>query len=685
MNKKREDVKITSKIEKSKNLLNKKILSNSNKKSNKLKIGKKKEKKIPIEKFEFILEDSNKNQKKMQYLNIYYKAKLKKSKKIKNENESQIIKGKKMYYIKKKYLKGKQTQENKEDISHKMSLYSIKYFNKIDNKKISHKSLSSNNKDIINMESNFMKLCKEANIYTSNANYIKNKKMLLFDKFNYDNNKYIPDRAKLFDITRIPNVPYKNSFIYKTTKFRAGHFISNNNSKNRSENLGGNSFLNNTSLFDTSKKNQYKNCLQFLNFSNSLITPSFIDNSFQNRKRYSPSDTLYKQLMGKKNETLELFLKSNFSKKEKNKDNEKEKCEEKKDDNKVKDDSFLYSFYKDINNKIKIKDISNMKKLYYKQIVKNNSDLNGYSSLLSKKKNSWGFPLSFSKIFSGNIIFDNKSQKERYEKISESFYNLKELMNDFIKEGKLNELDYIYEYCVSKNIDKKYLTITNLNNFYNFLHEKKLSLDLSKTLKENIILALEFDKNKFKNKKKGEEKRASNIYTNKINLKSNEKRRNKNKNKEEIDLKPLMIDFERQNKVNNQEYFCMNDRIIIRNELKKELDSIKNEVINKQKIMQNFQKKEKNDSNVSITYENNKKNKKIEEKVFDSNERLYYTWYKNNLYNINNFVKKAKLTELYFYNRAKEKIKQKDIEKEYFHSYRQKSKNKNVRKKNDEE
>jgi hypothetical protein len=134
-----------------------------------------------------------------------------------------------------------------------------------------------------------------------------------------------------------------------------------------------------------------------------------------------------------------------------------------------------------------------------------------------------------------------------------------------------------------------------------------------------------------------------------------------------------MIDFERQNKVNNQEYFCMSDGIIIRNELKKELDSIKNEVINKQKIMQNFQKKEKNESNVSITSENNKKNKKIEEKVFDSNERLYYTWYKNNSYNINNFVKKAKLTELYFYNRAKERIKQNVVENEYFHSYRQKS------------
>lgn len=74
-----------------------------------------------------------------------------------------------------------------------------------------------------------------------------------------------------------------------------------------------------------------------------------------------------------------------------------------------------------------------MKKLYYKQIINNNDDLNGYSPLLSKKKNDWGQPLSFPKIFSSNIVFDNRSQKERYEKISESFYNLKGLIDDYKK------------------------------------------------------------------------------------------------------------------------------------------------------------------------------------------------------------------------------------------------------------
>ena len=326
----------------------------------------------------------------------------------------------------------------------------------------------------------------------------------------------------------------------------------------------------------------------------------------------------------------------------------------------------MQSFYKGSKDKAKKSNIDN---LYYKQIGKNNNELNGYSPLSSKKKNNWGQPLSFPKIFSSNIIFDNRSQKERYEKISESFYNLKELMEDFKKEGKLNELDYIYEYVLSKNIDKKYLTINNLNNFYNFLQEKKMPLDLTKSVKENIILALEFDKNKNKVKKIKPIKSDKNIFMKKLNIKNFSKIRYKNKNNEETkELKPLMIDLERQNKINNQKDFAMSDRITIRNELKKELDQIKNDVINKQKIIQSIQNT--NYENRGYYKEKEKETedfKKIEERVFESNERLYYTWYKNkNSSNINNFVKRAKLTELYFYNRNNQKIKQNDIEQEFY-------------------
>ena len=356
--------------------------------------------------------------------------------------------------------------------------------------------------------------------------------------------------------------------------------------------------------------------------------------------------------MEKKNETFEFYFKKGL-------DKEKES----------KDENLIQLFYKGSEDNSKKNKKLNIKNLYYKQIARNNNELNGYSPLLSKKKNNWGQPLSFPKIFSSNIIFDNRSQKERYEKISESFYSLKELMDDFKKEGNLNELDYIYEYVLSKNIDKNYLTINNLNNFYNFLQEKKLPLDLTKSVKENIILALQFEKNKNKSKKMKSIKGNKNLFMKKLNVKNLSKIRYINKyNEDNKELKPLIIDLERQNKINNQKDFAMSDRIEIRNELKKELEQIKNDIINKQKIIQNIQNNNyenrgKNEGKESKTMENFKK---IKERVFESNERLYYTWYKNkNSSNINNFVKRAKLTELYFYNRNNQKIRQNDIEKEF--------------------
>ena len=43
--------------------------------------------------------------------------------------------------------------------------------------------------------------------------------------------------------------------------------------------------------------------------------------------------------------------------------------------------------------------------------------------------------------------------------------------------------------------------------------------------------------------------------------------------------------------------------------------------------------------------------------TFDSNERLYYSWYRDKKKgDINNFVKKVKLTEFIMYNKTKEKI-----------------------------
>ena len=140
---------------------------------------------------------------------------------------------KRIFNIRKKYsnINNKPIKENNNASFKRIYPLTYKNIQNLNKEKLMHKSQSNptfNASQEMNMESNFMKLSNEANIYTSNANYIQNKKILLFDKYNYDNNLYVPDRAKLFDMTRMPKMPKKNSFVYKTTKFRAGHLINGN-------------------------------------------------------------------------------------------------------------------------------------------------------------------------------------------------------------------------------------------------------------------------------------------------------------------------------------------------------------------------------------------------------------------------------------------------------------------------
>ena len=57
--------------------------------------------------------------------------------------------------------------------------------------------------------------------------------------------------------------------------------------------------------------------------------------------------------------------------------------------------------------------------------------------------------------------------------------------------------------------------------------------------------------------------------------------------------------------------------------------------------------------------EKNEGKRKVNNKynLYNFNERLYYTWYKNNnIGDIKNYKKKTKLTEYIIYNRTKERI-----------------------------
>ena len=647
--------------------------------------------KFAVENVEFIMEESSQVSPRKHIIKHIYKEKdnalnaiskeinkKQNHKKIKNQKSSTIYPiQKKIYNVIKKYINGKpQKDKDKENINinayKKADPISYKNIQSSNKEKIMHKSQSNptiNKPQEMNMESNFMKLSKDANIYTSNAQYIQNKKVLLFDKFNYDNNEYIPDRAKLFDMTRMPKIAKKDSFVFKTTKFRVGHFI-NNKKDNNVYDSGIKNEFSNRSLLDFNYRNVdiNKNNLSYneYNSQTSLIRNpeklttqnSYIDNSYQKFKRHPPSDTFYKELMSKKNETYEQYFKS--PNKEKEKEKEKEiNIEEYADSNLINVDvndkemqGFLQPYYK--NKTIKKK--PEVKRLYYKQMLKSNkNELNGYSVLLSKKKNNMGQPLYFPKIFSSNINFDNYSQKERFEKISESFAGLKNLIENFKKKGELDELDFIYDYALSKNIDKNILTIKNLNNFYNFLHEKQMPLDSKKSLKENIILALNYDANLInyeeKNKKLKLKLNNKDKVSNRIFIEAKSVK-NKKKINDRKEVK-LMLDLNLQKRVSTKDSFSVDNKINTRDELKKEIENIKNEVLNKQKIIENV----RNINDKTKNYE----------KVFDSNERLYYTWFKNQqAKDINNYRKKSKLTELYYYNKTKEEIIKNDMEQKYF-------------------
>ena len=574
--------------------------------------------------------------------------------------------------------KSKKKKELDTQPTPRTSPYNFKYFCNTANKKSINQALSDKNKtEKKELESNFIKLSKEANMYTSNAEYITNKKLLLFNKYNFENNKYIPNRAKLFDMTSIPKIKTKINILYKTTKFRGGkmYFFDNKNPPKINDILESNNnknypnhkkplYLRDLEKYET-KKEQF--------FSNNGTQTKFIDNTFQKRKRYPPSNSLYRELMNKKNEIYDNFV---------NIITEGEEYYRPL----INKQLFSAKYDEDENAKKKIK----------------NEDLNGFTNLFSKKKNDGLIPITYPLVCAHMINHDSMSQRARYENIMESFIRLRSMIENDKAFGKFNEKKYIREFLSNKNIDKTYLNEKNYENFSNFLKLKKMPIDINKTLKENIIVALNYDE--FENKILNSDDNDNNND----NLEKNESKKNNLNNKQipstktriisnESNIfknKPLEFDIPRQKKLLDSGNY-RND-IELRDSLQKELEIIENEVEDKQNKIKNiednlgllpfesdyyykqnlnkknFNKEKKKDLRLisqkeyyKTTEEQKKTKKKINKNynLYDFNERLYYTWYKNqNIGDIKHYKKQSKLTEYIIYNRTKEKIIDEKIE-----------------------
>ena len=546
------------------------------------------------------------------------------------------------------------------------SPYNFKYFCNTANKKSINQALSNKSQKTENkvLESNFIKLSKDANIYTSNATYITNKKMLLFDKYDFENNKYKPNRAKLFDMTAIPKSKNQiGNTLYKTTKFRGGKmfFFDNKTAPKILDEISDNDLNNKKPLYLRDLQRHETKMEEKMNEKQKII--KYVDNSFQKHKRYPPSNSLYKELMNKKNEIYDNFMQRLES----------------GQDNIAPYIPSPISFPTGINDEEeKIKKVKN-------------ENLNGYSVLFSKKKNDGKIPITFPLICSNMIDCDSISQRARYENIMEAFIKLKSMIENDKNQGKFNERQYIIEFVSNKNIDKENLTEENLGNFSNFLNRKVLPIDTNKTLKENILIALNYNGEELDESNNNNLNNNTNIEQKSI---SNDKKPSFNKNQiiltetNIFNKKPLEYDIPRQKKLLSEENF-KND-YQLKNSLEKELEIIEDELENKQdkinKVEANlnllpfesdyyykhYLSLKKNKKEVKkdlrlisqkefnrVNMEKNEGKRKVNNKynLYNFNERLYYTWYKNNnIGDIKNYKKKTKLTEYIIYNRTKERI-----------------------------
>lgn len=110
--------------------------------------------------------------------------------------------------------------------------------NKNLSKSLSTYKMSTVDKEKKNMESNFFRIKNDSNMYTANAGYITNKKMLIIDKNSYDNDIYKPDRLGMFDMTDLSSDPrIKKSKFYMAAKFKLGKIFKDNNNKKQINNI----------------------------------------------------------------------------------------------------------------------------------------------------------------------------------------------------------------------------------------------------------------------------------------------------------------------------------------------------------------------------------------------------------------------------------------------------------------
>ena len=314
--------------------------------------------------------------------------------------------------------------------------------------------------------------------------------------------------------------------------------ISSNSNKNyKIGNLNKNTNTDNESKFKIRFKNLFNSNIKPLNIENSNVKSSRIKtniifsrqikylrtknntinniNNINNNKIKIPISKDYKNLLTEpqNNPTMSLFNskqynvmnlinKNNIKNKEVINENKKLKLKQFKDysikNDDLSNDNFIKikkKFYD--NSPIKINENTYKKVNSKKDIISSTHSkfysnkpniLNGYKEFLSKIKLSNLPTLVRSNSSLSEKKIENDSEKQKYDKLSETFLKIKCLLSLDCKSG--NEREYIKNFFIRFGYKDKEVTEDKITNFLNFLNIEPFQLNPSKTLNENILFAM---------------------------------------------------------------------------------------------------------------------------------------------------------------------------------------------------
>ena len=449
-------------------------------------------------------------------------------------------------------------------------------------------------------ESNFKSCESSMNVYTQHIPYIKNKEMLLFEKYIYDD-KYEPDRTHKHNMHKIKPIKHKASTLYKTTIFRNNHFI--NDQRNSNINL-----MNKTAIHYHTHNKTFKN-----HFYEELEKKKQLQQL--HHQLWNPSDTLYKELSLKRNEVYHNYFSPEHG-----------------------HNGYTNTVYTHNN--------------------ANNANVRKYeSSWLINRKFKDEVPMIFPLTLRNDNTFHSKSQETRHDKISHELYKIQYLLN--LEEDVHKQNEIVIEYMKERNIDLQYINETTVNNFIEYI-KGDFVIESDKTLKDNIMKGM-FKLNKpntFVTEKRIKLNPVRNVNNNVNNTNALIKHKVPLSSRLEMQTnlssnKPPKTDGVIVNELYNElEKIKEESREKIQKNLTFNNNNNNNGDVNRRCVTEELEQRNVNDNMKG------KMNKKIKSDLNSIIQRLYYNNIeKNPSFYLNVFKKKGKLLEYIMLERTKNKIK----------------------------